>query len=550
MVDPRAGDGTRRPGSRGGDGITGSPGTYGLTAPLAVARGLATLEPVLWLRGATRKSAVFVALATLLATLVALPPGGGTHARSRERYRIRRERVAPGLTLLRITDRRGPNRIRVLRVDASRELSLDTVLANDTIPGHETTSSMAERSGALAAINGDYTLLPSDPGAGRPVNLFATDGELVTSSLIWGRNFALSHDEQTAYVGHPSVSITALQHDSGELWRIRDWNEQQLEPNGYSVYTPEGGSLFRPPENACSARLASPGALEWSEDGTGVAQELLVEAFRCSSRRMARRGGIVLSAPLGTRHATAMEESLTIGETVVLTWSAGWPGVLDTIGGNPTLLEDGVITAEACDDSYFCDRNPRTGVGVTEDGRILLVTVDGRRESSVGMTPVGFAKLMRYLGATWALNLDGGGSTAMWVEGELVNRPSQVPERPVGSALVVLPGPDLDEPVPAPYTPPSPVPSPSISPSPSVSPSAALDLAPAPLIPRSGFERALPLPPSPGCRSLRDPASTGGMLDALARGDLGPRPARLPRALERALDVYRGHLTCRQFLAR
>lgn len=517
---------------------------------------------MLWLRGVAGKKAVFVALGAVLATALALPPGGGTPASSRERYRVRRERIAPGLTLVRITDRRGPNRIRVLRVDASRELSLEPVLANDTIPGHETTSSMAERSGAIAAINGDYTLLPSDPGAGRPVNLFAVDGGLVASPLIWGRNFALSHDEQQAYVGHPSVSITALQHDSGELWKIRDWNEQQLEATGYSVYTPEGGTLFRPPGNACSVRLAAPGTMEWTEDGSGVAQELLVEAFRCSSRPMARRGGIVVSAPMDTRQARSMESSLAVGETISLTWSAGWPGVLETIGGNPTLLEDGVITAEDCDTSYFCDRNPRTGVGVTGNGTILLVTVDGRQEKSIGMTPVQFAKLMQYLGAKWALNLDGGGSTAMWVEGGMVNRPSDVPERAVGSALVVLPGPDADEPVPAPYTPPAPLPSPSgspspsISPSPSVSPSASVSPSPseaaaAAFVPLSGFERTLSLPRarSPRCSSLRDPASTGGMLDALARGDLGPRPGRLPRLLTRALDVYRGRLTCVRFFS-
>lgn len=513
---------------------------------------------MLRLRGIASKKAVVASVVAALVTVVALPPGGGSDAASRERYRVRKQRIAPGLMLVRMTDRHGPNRIRVLRVDATRELSLDTVLANDTIPGHETTSSMAERNGAIAAINGDYTLLPSDPGAGRPVNLFATDGHLMTSSLIWGRNFALSHDEQTAYVGHPSVSITALQHDSGELWRIRDWNEQQLEAAGYSVYTPEGGALFRPPENACSARLSPPGTLEWNEDGSGIQQDLFVEAFRCSARRMARRGGIVVSAPIGTRQATAMEQSLVVGEAISLAWSAGWPGVLDTIGGNPTLLEDGVITAEACDGSYFCDLNPRTGVGVTGSGRILLVTVDGRQEKSVGMTPVQFAELMQHLGATWALNLDGGGSTAMWVEGEIVNRPSDVPERAVGSALLVLPGPDVDEAAPAPYTPPAPIPtpspsispSPSMSPSPSVSPSAFAVDTPA-LVPLAGFERtlSLPLPVTPRCRALHDPGSTGGMLDALARGDLGRGPVRLPRVMQRALGVYRGRISCEQFLS-
>jgi hypothetical protein len=515
---------------------------------------LLTLAAVLWSQGNPSKRIVFGALAALLLVAGVATGDAGGRAEARERYRIRRERVAPGLTLLRIFDRRGPNRIRVLRVDALRELTLDTVLANDAIPGHETTSSMAERKGAIAAINGDYTLLPSDPGAGRPVNLFAADGELVTSSLIWGRNFALSHDEQTAYVGHPRESISALQHDSGELWKIRDWNEQETDGVGFSVYTPEGGMSFRPPENACSMRLAVPGTFEWNADGSGIEQDLVVEVFRCSARRMARRGGIVVSAPFGSKQAAAMESSIVPGETVSLTWSAGWPGVLDTIGGNPTLVEDGVITAEDCTGSYFCDRNPRTVVGVTASGRILLVTVDGRQERSVGMKLVELAELMRYLGATWALNLDGGGSTTMWVEGGIVNKPSDVPERAVGSSLIVLPVADGEERVPAPYTPPAPVPSPSASASasPSISPSptaSALEAATFPLLPRSGFERALPVgPPStPRCAPLLDPASTGGMLDALARGALGPRADRLPPLLARSLDVYRGKLTCAEF---
>ena len=510
---------------------------------------------MLWLLSFKRNKVIPGALCAILVLALAALPGSDVSVSARERYKVSRQRVAPGLVLVKIVDRRGPNRIRVLRVDKSRELTLDTVLANDKIPGHETTSSMARRKGAIAAINGDYTLLPSDPGAGRPVNLFARDGRLDASPLIWGRNFALSYDEQSAYVGHPRFSVTAHQHDSGETWKIRNWNDQQATEPGYAAYTPEGGTLFRPPENACSLRLTTPGAVAWNEDQTGVQQDLVVEAVRCGPRRMARHGGIVVSAPEGTRHATAMAESIAVGETLTLTWSSGWPGVLETIGGNPTLLENGVVTAEDCDDSYFCDRNPRTGVGVTRTGKVLLVTVDGRQEDSVGMTPVEFADLRTYLGATDALNLDGGGSTAMWVEGRIVNRPSDHPERAVGSALVVLPQPDYDEPVPAPYPGgpiPSPSPSPTLSPSPEVSPSpsaCALRTTPVTLDALTGFERALPIvaAPSPRCAPLFDAGSTGGMLDALARGDLGRR-ARLPRLLQRALDVYRGELSCRRFL--
>ncbi len=62
-------------------------------------------------------------------------------------------------------------------------------------------------------------------------------------------------------------------------------------------------------------------------------------------------------------------------------------------------------------------RHPRTAVAVTENKRVLLITVDGRNENSAGMSLFELAKLMRWLKSDDAINLDGGGSTAMWVDG-------------------------------------------------------------------------------------------------------------------------------------
>jgi exopolysaccharide biosynthesis protein len=78
---------------------------------------------------------------------------------------------------------------------------------------------------------------------------------------------------------------------------------------------------------------------------------------------------------------------------------------------------------------------------MTDEGRLLLVTVDGRHPGwSVGMTLPEAARLMRSLGARDALNLDGGGSTTMTVRGQVVNRPSDGGgERPVSNALYVTP---------------------------------------------------------------------------------------------------------------
>ena len=83
--------------------------------------------------------------------------------------------------------------------------------------------------------------------------------------------------------------------------------------------------------------------------------------------------------------------------------------------------------------------NPRTLAGVDAAGRTVLVTADGRSEASLGLGIAETAAVAKALGLRDALNLDGGGSTTMVVEGSVVNAPSDAAgERPVGDALIVL----------------------------------------------------------------------------------------------------------------
>ena len=84
---------------------------------------------------------------------------------------------------------------------------------------------------------------------------------------------------------------------------------------------------------------------------------------------------------------------------------------------------------------------------MTEDGTVVLMVVDGRSRRSVGMTLHRLALTFASLGATDAMNLDGGGSSAMWIAGRgVVNRPSDPGgERRVVNALLVLPGADPGE---------------------------------------------------------------------------------------------------------
>ncbi len=110
-------------------------------------------------------------------------------------------------------------------------------------------------------------------------------------------------------------------------------------------------------------------------------------------------------------------------------------GVKMAIGGGPALVRDGKALEWS---GIIHIRHPRTALGWNKD-YIFLVEVDGRqRDLSVGMT---FAELAAYLiklGCEQAINFDGGGSSTLWVMGNVMNSPSEGQERPAANALVVL----------------------------------------------------------------------------------------------------------------
>jgi hypothetical protein len=107
------------------------------------------------------------------------------------------------------------------------------------------------------------------------------------------------------------------------------------------------------------------------------------------------------------------------------------------VTGRYRLLAGGKIVVPEGSSSFFA-RNPRTIAGTKRDGTIILATIDGRSTTSVGTTLAETAAVAKALGLRDAINLDGGGSTTMSVNGALINSPSSGTERRVGDALVFV----------------------------------------------------------------------------------------------------------------
>ncbi|QYM77363.1 phosphodiester glycosidase family protein [Leucobacter luti] len=121
-------------------------------------------------------------------------------------------------------------------------------------------------------------------------------------------------------------------------------------------------------------------------------------------------------------------------------------GVWSTLSFGPALLVDGAVLSGIDDvevDTNFGNHSiqgeqPRTAVGVIDENHLVFVVVDGRSEGySRGVTMTELAEIMRELGAETAYNLDGGGSSTMVFNGEVVNQPSNGGERGTSDILYV-----------------------------------------------------------------------------------------------------------------
>lgn len=124
----------------------------------------------------------------------------------------------------------------------------------------------------------------------------------------------------------------------------------------------------------------------------------------------------------------------------------GWlsyDGVPSILGSGPLLILSGEFRNQNSD-AFNQNRHPRTAVGITKEQKLLLVTIDGRSSSAYGMSTPELAEFLAEKGAEYALNLDGGGSTTMWIAGGgVVNYPSgngqydHSGERPVANVLLL-----------------------------------------------------------------------------------------------------------------
>lgn len=151
---------------------------------------------------------------------------------------------------------------------------------------------------------------------------------------------------------------------------------------------------------------------------------------------------------VNNKFAHYLEREIKLGDTlkIILGFNPICNNINTLLGGWPRLVKDGInliksdSTIEGVFPRFSKTKHPRTGIGISRDSTtIYFITVDGRQESSSGMSLDDFANLMIEQGIYQGLNFDGGGSTTMVINNKVVNSPSdQTGERKVGNCLMLI----------------------------------------------------------------------------------------------------------------
>jgi hypothetical protein len=348
---------------------------------------------------------------------------------------IRGQTLVPGVVYSRQVEftGHGPVVIHVISAPKPTGLyALKPVLSNNAILGRERVTSMQKRVSAeatVAGVNGDLFSLTD----GHPTGALIRGGILDSGPV----DFRSSVGMDTDGVLHVErVRLAGTWQGSGQR-RILGINEMP-RPNRTTLYTHAWGART-PAENGGAQAIIQPfPATTPNTPLTGV-----VTQYVSGGNQPIPPDGAVLVARGAQAGFLPAEVPVGANITVLLTLTPPWTNVPEAVGGGPIIVRDGkpvFRSLEGFTTSQLAYRHPRTGVGQTADGRILLVAVDGRQPGySTGLTNFELALTMMRLGCVTASALDSGGSTTMAFDGKLLNRPSDPGgERAVAEALTIF----------------------------------------------------------------------------------------------------------------
>ena len=310
--------------------------------------------------------------------------------------------IAPGIKHIKLTRtyQGRPVRINVVEVNQklNSNIAITPQLSSSRLASKSTITSIAKKTNSIVAINGTYF----KPQTGVPLGTLMIDKKLYTGPIynrvamgIFDNGFDMARIELNA----------KLKTSKGEI-KVDNINQPRMLSTYVIAYTQEWGA-FAPVSPKYGIQMAV-------EDGkiTSISTQALPIP----------PNGYVIVGPKDKLEPIFNAKKVNLDIKTI----PNWDNVNHIISGGPYLVKNGEIFIDMSEQKLGAigGKNPRTAIGYTAEGNLIMIAVDGREGASVGMTLRELAGFMHSIGCINAMNLDGGGSTVMYVNGKVVNMPA------------------------------------------------------------------------------------------------------------------------------
>lgn len=303
--------------------------------------------------------------------------------------------------------------LHILELDLSNpQLKVLPVLATDRIFGFEYLSDMNKRYMAVATVNAGFNF-----AYGQPSGLVIHNGNILSTSKGYGRILLIN--DKKAWFDTPPFKVWI---ETVDYKLPVDSVNPYPKENGILIFTPEFGPTNRI-DTKHTVSVVKNNIIESSQIVSGET-EIPKDGFLIVDLR-------VENSPL-LNFSKGQNAELIFQKKVEQGYQCSGP-----------LVEDGKNVAKDMDEWAGNLRipTPKTAVGIKNESTLIFLVVDGRQPGySKGVTGSQLADLLIFLGVTEAAILDGGASSEIIYNNEIVNRPSTGKERLLASAFVILNG--------------------------------------------------------------------------------------------------------------
>ncbi len=360
--------------------------------------------------------------------------------------------AGPGVTAAKYDIPELPLKVSVVEMDLTNPyIVMETCLGGEKSVACETPVSMASRNNrpgheVVGAVNGDFFMTSPTNEVGLPLSGQVRNDELVLSSH--NRACLVLDNDNRPYIDR--LTFTGTVTSGGTSFALNLVNRmryayENIAANQSFLFTRSYGPVTYDGSSSGKMVLLRPAGDPFRWNANGVEQCIIEDIFDAKGSTTIPDGKAILW--LKGTYANYVE-SLNVGDELSVSFRLTLNNESQDInihqligGSNHIIMQNGQFMED------WAERHPRTAIGFNADStRLYFVVVDGRHLTSTGVTLKEMKGIFDALGAVNAVNLDGGGSSCILVNDEVLNHPSDGPVRAVGNGcLFVSTAPDDDE---------------------------------------------------------------------------------------------------------